>query len=105
MLTLNIRGATVTIPEAEIERLWLASVRVERLQEISHNDAVAEGMTTGYWRDEEGARRRDLLASNAAQRFAILWDELNFARGYGWDANPWVWRIEFKRIEHAERAG
>ena len=29
MLTLNIRGATVTIPEAEIERLWLASVREE----------------------------------------------------------------------------
>lgn len=27
----------------------------------------------------------------------ILWDSINTKRGYGWDVNPWVWVIEFKR--------
>jgi hypothetical protein len=31
--------------------------------------------------------------------FAKLWDELNAKRGYGWDKNPWVWVIEFEKVE------
>ncbi|MEN8511998.1 hypothetical protein [Burkholderia sp. RS02] len=31
--------------------------------------------------------------------FHDLWDSLNAARGHGWDANPWVWVVEFRRIE------
>jgi hypothetical protein len=27
-----------------------------------------------------------------------LWDSLNSKRGYGWDKNPWVWAITFRRI-------
>lgn len=85
--------------------LEVVSVRVERVQAVSHDDAVSEGMSAGVWRAGDGAHRRSPLGSNAVKRFAILWDELNFARGYGWDANPWVWRIEFKRIAPAEREG
>ena len=31
--------------------------------------------------------------------FSKLWDSLNASRGYGWDANPWVWVLTFKRVE------
>lgn len=30
--------------------------------------------------------------------FASLWEKLNGPRGFGWDVNPWVWVVEFKRI-------
>jgi len=30
--------------------------------------------------------------------FEALWDSLNAKRGYGWDKNPWVWVIEFRRL-------
>ena len=30
--------------------------------------------------------------------FAELWDSLNAKRGYGWNVNPWVWVIEFRRF-------
>lgn len=78
--------------------LEVVSVRVERVQDVSHDDAVSEGMSAGAWRYGDGAHRRSPFGSNAVKRFAILWDELNFSRGYGWDANPWVWRIEFRRV-------
>jgi uncharacterized protein YqfB (UPF0267 family) len=32
--------------------------------------------------------------------FRTLWDSLNEKRGYSWESNPWVWVIEFKRVEH-----
>jgi hypothetical protein len=31
--------------------------------------------------------------------YSVLWDSLNKKRGYGWDVNPWVWVIEFKKVE------
>lgn len=31
--------------------------------------------------------------------FRGLWDSINKERGYGWDANPWVWVVEFRVIE------
>lgn len=34
----------------------------------------------------------------AREAFEVLWDSINKKRGYGWDANPWVWVIEFRRI-------
>jgi hypothetical protein len=35
---------------------------------------------------------------SGAEHYHDLWDSLNAARGYGWDANPWVWVLEFRRI-------
>jgi len=37
--------------------------------------------------------------STAREAFEVLWDSLNAKRGYGWDVNPWVWVIEFKRVK------
>nr|WP_249192038.1 hypothetical protein [Burkholderia ambifaria] len=77
--------------------LEITDVRVERLQSISESDARDEGVTIedhhirGY---SAGAFRPPSIRA-----FHDLWDSLNAARGYGWDANPWVWVVEFRRIE------
>lgn len=83
-------------------RLTLAvtGVRVQRLQEITWEDAEAEGVWYSsqeyreqvcIWRDAPSALRRLRV-----EHFAKLWDGLNAARGYGWDANPWVVAISFE---------
>lgn len=75
------------------DRLWvqadfhllleITGVRVERLQDISESDVIAEGCPSeilygrGWYRD--------------------LWEQL-YGSG-SWDANPWTWVIEFKRVE------
>ena len=69
--------------------LEVQRVEVQRLQDISEEEAQAEG-TTPYTASAEQ------LAYKPA--FADLWDSINEKRGYGWDANPFVWVIEFKRI-------
>ncbi|RQQ19691.1 hypothetical protein DF107_17965 [Burkholderia stagnalis] len=74
--------------------LEITSVRAERLQSISWDDAIAEGIPD----PRRAARRVDPVEGCVAQ-FRALWDGLNAARGHGWDANPWVWRIEFRRIK------
>jgi hypothetical protein len=53
---------------------------ITRLNTIKDEDAKAEGF-------------------NSVKEFKTLWDKLNAKRGYGWDVNPWVWVISFKRVE------
>lgn len=67
--------------------LEILSVRVERVQEISDDDAEAEGMM--YFGET-------LLEPIPADKYAKLWDTLNAKRGYPWADNPWVWVIEFR---------
>lgn len=69
--------------------LRITGVRVERVQDISEADARAEGFTV------DDVIRAKLPSARDCYRY--LWDELNAERGYGWDANPWVWVIEFER--------
>lgn len=72
--------------------LEVIKVRVERVQDISRNDICAE---IGALPDYEGQPyRRDLT-----QLWIDLWDSINAKRGYGWSVNPWVWVIEFKRVQ------
>lgn len=86
--------------------LEVTGVRVERLQSISEADAAAEGVESlrnegEYWKDylRSTAQCDELVCLNARDSFWTLWDSLNAARGFGWDASPWVWVVEFKRIE------
>jgi hypothetical protein len=65
--------------------LEVVSVRVERVQEITEKDARAEGCN----------ERPD----RARHWFCDLWDSINAKRGVGWDKNPWVFVIEFRRIK------
>jgi hypothetical protein len=68
--------------------LEIVSVRVERVQSISHRDALAEGVSYDVSKPD-GA---------PVPTYQKLWDSINAKRGYGWDKNPWVWVVEFKRI-------
>jgi hypothetical protein len=69
--------------------LDITDVRVERLNDISEEDAVSEGV-------EEFARKNRLIGYWTTS-FARLWDSINGPES--WAANPWVWVIEFKRVE------
>lgn len=73
--------------------LEITNVRVERLREISEEDAEAEGCTGDHRAD------RDL---DAAQEFRSLWDSINGKRA-SWESNPWVWVVEFKLLEEPKQ--
>jgi hypothetical protein len=49
--------------------------------------------------DDEGEPHPDGPFAGAREAFAALWDSLNAKRGFGWDANPWVWVLSFRRGE------
>lgn len=67
--------------------LEFTAVRVERLQEISVGDAIAEGIPRGGPENPDGIEIRE---------YRQLWERIN---GHGsWDANPWVWVVEFRRL-------
>lgn len=67
--------------------LKITEVRAERINDISTEDCMAEGLEQRI--PYEGFR----------YRFRRLWDSINAKRGYSWESNPWVWVIEFKRAQ------
>lgn len=71
--------------------LEVTDIRIERLQAISHDDALAEGIDTSDIRTSWEVRERD-----ARIPFARGWDAINARRGYGWDADPWVWVVSYR---------
>lgn len=80
--------------------LEVTSVRVERLQEIADNDIRAEGVVfDGKWwlGAEHDAKGTPKLFPLARQAWESRWDSINGDRA-SWDRNPWVWRIEFRRL-------
>ena len=81
----------------EAARIWLkvTNVRVERLQDITSKQAGEEGVA--WETDNSGFYRR--------MRFKQLWDSTIKKQDldrYGWSANPYVWVIEFERIEKGD---
>lgn len=86
----------------EIARIFLRvkSVRVERLQNITEEQAIAEGCYHGplFEGGEEDAVK-------ARWSFMDIWKstiKTEDEETYGWDANPWVWVIEFERCKKPE---
>lgn len=81
----------------EVARIFLkvTSVRVERLQGITAHECVLEGIDTG----DILANAKDNDSSNYARnRFRKAWNKCyNFPKTF--DCNPWVWVIEFERVE------
>ena len=79
--------------------LEIAAVRVERLQSISEEDARAEGIADGgclNCGESEPCGCAD-PQPDARDAFAWLWQSIN---GSGsWHANPWVWVVEFRRVQ------
>jgi hypothetical protein len=77
--------------------LEVTEVRVERLQDISEDDARAEGVTALA----EPATTRGAFRGHR-DGFAALWEAINGKRA-PWASNPWVWVVSFRRIEPAAR--
>ena len=83
--------------------LEITNIRVERVQDISEEDAEVEGVE--YLHPDIKYPYKDYLlrtldgCSTARESFYTLWDSINKKRGFGWDQNPWVWVVEFKKID------
>ena len=87
--------------------LEITGVRVERLQDCSKRDAIAEGIRRyeHFWREAEyplddvayePVKGWPTRYSCPVQAYQALWESISGAGS--WDANPWVWVIEFKRV-------
>jgi len=93
--------------------LEITDVRVQRLQDISEEDAKAEGAeclcSIEDAKADERARENGNMNGNMEEGyfspksyvdgFQRLWDSINAARGIGWDVNPWVWAVSFRRVK------
>lgn len=82
-------------------RIWLkvTDVRVERLQDITEDGAKEEGAN---FKNGKNVGLEEKMRRTAIERFAEIWNstikKTDIDR-YGWDANPWVWVIEFEWCE------
>ncbi|MBH0683350.1 hypothetical protein I3B42_11035 [Salmonella enterica] len=81
--------------------LEITDVRVERLHSISERDALREGLfqlpASGRYCLQPGMQYFGMASSSAKEVYSWLWASI-----YGeesWNANPWVWVIEFKLVE------
>lgn len=95
--------------------LRVEDVRLEKLQDISESDAVAEGIVDdgeGGWfvdQDSMGTYRQTGGSLGGprynAPRYAFraLWDSINKKRDYGWDTNPWVWAVTFSAAKEFDQ--
>jgi hypothetical protein len=101
-------------------RETLEIVRAERVQSITEEDAIAEGVSTihveippGPSNDFDGDYRFEYVDYmhpgefagwngdacsfiTAKESFQSLWDSINEALGYSWDSNPWVWVLGWR---------
>lgn len=103
----------------EAARIFLKvqNIRIEKLQDITEEDAKAEGLscltkdngiTYKYGiPDSDGLPGNDDYGwhwheweVNPKKAFEKLWNSINAKRGYCWDTNPWVWVIEFERVNN-----
>jgi len=78
--------------------LKVNKIRVEKVNDISEKDALAEScVSDAVVVKVHGVK--DYTGLYACDRFSGLWDSINKKRGYGWYDNPWVWVVEFERID------
>lgn len=115
-------------------RIWLeiTGIRVEKVQEITEEDAKAEGVRPNCvgaeyvedigwivkpanlcpackpigicqfineWIDYSNIDGCGNPCDSAKESYQTLWDSLNAKRGYGWEKNPWVWVLEFRKAD------
>jgi hypothetical protein len=82
----HLRGVSLPPAYARPDRLIITGVCVERLQDISEADAMAEGYSV-----------ENEIDGDPIEWFAYLWESINGSDS--WAANPWVWVVEFRRCE------
>lgn len=78
--------------------LEVVSSKAERLQDITEQDARAEGIIDGGCLNcgESEPCMCDNPKPSAKDAFIYLWNSINEKRGYSWVYNPWVWAIKFE---------
>jgi len=79
-------------------QLTVKDVRVERVTDITEDDAKAEGMKFDL--QDASIKYSELYNGNytLVHKFYSLWNSINGSRGYGVETNPWVWVIEFELL-------
>lgn len=91
----------------EAARIWLQveEVRLERLQDISEEDARNEGVeklsSTVFGKPLYMDYMGDEPTTNTRVSFETLWESINGAES--WDANPWVWVVKFKFLSTSSK--
>lgn len=84
--------------------LEIISIAVQRLQDISEEDAKAEGVRQEFRTvipfngKPEGCTKPYSMPISYRAGYANLWSKTNSGPGSWWEANPFVWRIVFKRL-------
>ena len=85
--------------------LEITDIRIQRIQDISQEDAIAEGVIFmgGIADNFDEAPWCASLKDQEPKKYPSaaygrLWDSINLKRGYGWGKNPWVWCISFKAV-------
>lgn len=83
--------------------LEVTNVRVERLQAITEEDALAEGLyhSQDHISDLFGYEQGKFTNRTALGAFGRLWGSIN-GKTHPWSSNPWVWVVEFRRFEPAQ---
>lgn len=87
--------------------LEITDIRCEKLQDITEQQAIAEGVERigNLWKCygdcKDHATGHDRRTSATAS-FMSLWDSINADRDFSWDSNPWVWVVKFKVLEPRE---
>lgn len=72
--------------------LDVTGVSVERLQELTREDAIAEGI-------EQHRDGHEWDNRTSVENYAAGWDSLNAKRGFPWESNPWVWVVDFRLVK------
>lgn len=90
--------------------IFETNIRIERLHDITEEDAIAEGVIDCKWEGTNIHRYKDYISdpsgygdpavdfptvSTAKESYQTLWDKLNKKRA-PWDSNPWVWVVSFE---------
>jgi hypothetical protein len=79
------------------------SIRVERVQDISRDDAKAEGVS-GVWKNppEKQDHYERVMLNPYVANYSVLWDKINLERGFGWDVNPYVWVLKYAPLSASQ---
>jgi hypothetical protein len=87
--------------------LLVKQVKCERLQDITEESAVSEGITFRMsgtrilWRDYNASSETCVISMNPVDSYRTLWDSIN--KDHPWESNPWVWVYRFERIANERK--
>ena len=79
--------------------LEVTDVHVRRLHKITEDEAKAEGINPRLYHAVKPGEPTAFSCETYIGAFSIFWDNRYKGGGLGWDKNPWVWVIDFKRVE------